>query len=91
MAAKLLRGGHYKKSIDAYEECLHLDNCHALYNSWALCDRSTCFLYLGKEKEAIRDLTQALHLNPKNLLASLRLRRAYVCLGSRHMVRLYDI
>uniref|UniRef100_A0A8C9P9J8 Mitochondrial import receptor subunit TOM34 n=1 Tax=Spermophilus dauricus TaxID=99837 RepID=A0A8C9P9J8_SPEDA len=70
---ELVKKGNHKKAIEKYNESLLFSNLESTTYS----NRALCHLVLNQDKEAVKDCTEALKLDGKNVKALYRRAQAY--------------
>ena len=62
---ELFVGKEYEKAINKYQEVVQIDSKAARFNAVLLCNKATCLKKLDKKTEALKELKNALKIDPK--------------------------
>ena len=77
-ANDLFKDGKYQEAIEKFQECLDLETHNQNYNSTILFNKAVALSKLSKHDDAIKDLDEALVINPDYLKAQAKRAELYL-------------
>lgn len=76
-ATKLFQAGKYEEAMKKYQDAAKIDPFNRVFNSPLYMNIGTCLAKQGKHKEAIREYTKSIEMNPSYAKAYQRRATAY--------------